>query len=328
MQFAGGCSQGISGLTALRPKLSLLLLYMSCALSGSWRQPIFWLCKHQQIQWMTLLKTHTSGVASRSGVPRSKYPSILDLCIRPISVMTRTTNHQIQPYRTHRARKANYVKSLEDEVAQLRKQNSEFSTAIRQYQSILAQNRIPDCISTTRPPPPGEQQPARDRLPTSHSVEEARGLQKMHGRYPSSNLSASSTLSASRSVPMHSHELSQSDMNFVLGLEQPYLPHHYADESSDYSHSPSPDDGGSGATTGGYQSMVSSPVLRRSRAYRFSELAERASPDAQWGVVPSGPELEASLRFARDLRLGEADVSSGQPWQLMAPHPRLVSWSL
>lgn len=222
------------------------------------------------------------------------------------------------------------MKSLELEVAELRKRNAVLETGtvdhllaldgnsaevdeltnmgdlesaasqdlICQLQETLASKDIPASSSRT----PGSQ-PGID-MATCSMGGTTFPNQSLQVRYPPVEPSVE---------PGRESDLAKPDaiVNFVLSLEQPCLYHHRL---------PSPEliaTGSFGAT--GHSSMLSNVVVDRAPSFSLNPLAFGYPPNAEWQTPTA--ELETLLQMSQQLGL-DTEITPVQVWSHVKQHPK------
>ena len=245
--------------------------------------------------------------------------------------------------RTHRDRKATYVKALEHEVAKLRARDVIHDDEIREYREIIRRLRdlllshniqVPsDLPHVLNENPlamievlgkPDEPQRIRAHMP-AFDASAPYPFERDPAQDPARrSRSASSELSGVRnySHPLHTslpaHEAtrhpygldsSQVGIDFVLALEHPCLYHHQL---------PNPELAGMIGT--GHELMVSSPVMRAPGAPGVQTKGKqpRLPTPAKWNVPAI--ELEKLLSFTQGLDL-DGEITPIQAWQRIRMHP-------
>jgi hypothetical protein len=239
-------------------------------------------------------------------------------------------------YRTHRARKATYVKALEDAVGELQKQNAACQDKIHQYHELLEQLGIPDPIYSV-------DAVSSNRLATINLLGDSLATQKLEARLPAAKAArsdpsacytstdsemtgfstASSTtstdLSGLSNIPLPP-DTTQIGINFILALEQPCL-HHQNIPCPDLA-AASMDEIPIDVDATGHASMMSTPLMDHSPFSTTDDPLYSAYPsDTQWTVPVS--ELENLLMYSQKLGLGDGEVTPVQAWQVVRGHEGL-----
>ncbi|KIV86346.1 hypothetical protein, variant [Exophiala sideris] len=241
-------------------------------------------------------------------------------------------------HRTHRDRKATYVRSLESEVTKLRASEAAhdaecqtFRQVIRRLRELIKYHNIPlppdlasiphvsspkatvelvtlpDHSQTIRAqlPAPGYVCP----LPCSDISEPP--LLYTESSFSTGDIFAGTSISDApdqEPTPMaHPHGLwtAQTGVDFVLGLEQVCLEHH-AVHSVDVEGT-------------GHEMMLMSPIMSRSPPLQQTTEPGSGLPDGAVWSVPS-VELERLLEFADRLRL-DGEITPVEAWQAIRQHP-------
>ncbi|KAI1619537.1 hypothetical protein EDD37DRAFT_208785 [Exophiala viscosa] len=239
--------------------------------------------------------------------------------------------------RTHRDRKATYVRSLEAEVATLRTQEAAHDAECQMYRQVIRRLRElikyhniplpPDLASSPHVSSPqatvelvtlsDRSQTIRAQLPAPGYVcplpSDISGAPPL---YSESSFSTSEILPGTsigdapdqEPTPMaHAHGLwtAQTGVDFVLGLEQVCLEHH-AVHSVDVEGT-------------GHEMMLMSPIMSRSPPLQQTTEPGSGLPDgAKWSVP--AVELERLLEFADRLRL-DGEITPVEAWQSIRQHP-------
>ncbi|KAK5165268.1 uncharacterized protein LTR77_009366 [Saxophila tyrrhenica] len=272
--------------------------------------------------------------------------------------MASASNSRDQPYerrreqvrraqRTHRERRATYVKGLEHEVAELRAQNAvheaetvAVSSLIRQLHQLLTANGI------AIPPELQSRVDVRVRMADAELHGDTEATQRLRVRLPAtaptSSSGSSATLSQASSDAATVAETSisvtagpsdlrpeldtslggqtavqprlptttQLGVDFVLALEHVCLHHH------DFISPELEEEGDEGAT--GHASMLQRPVIRYAPPAAFSPMTFGRPATTQWGVP--AVELETLLSLSRRLELSD-EITPVQAWQRILAHP-------
>jgi hypothetical protein len=243
-------------------------------------------------------------------------------------------------YRTHRERKATYVKSLEDKVGELRKRNAEFQERLRQYHELLEQLGIPDPLH-------GVDATSSMRLATASLIGDTLETQKLEARLPEARTARcqppvdlpvtnenhidpectgssysisdhASTANTSAHSPLP-HDITQLGITFILALEKPCLHHQNIPCMSLAAVNNDEEPIDIDAT--GHVNMLSTPLIQRSPFSTIDDPLFSAYPSsAEWSVPAA--ELENLLSFSQKLGLRDGEITPVQVWQIITAHEK------
>jgi hypothetical protein len=255
----------------------------------------------------------------------------------------------ITVFRTHRDRKATYVKALEHEVAKLRARDVAHDEEIREYREIIRRLRDLLCSHQISVPSDLPQVQINSPLAMIEVLDRPNEPQRIQAHMPAFDAGApypferdtgkararsrsASNVTDPSSVPNYSHPLntdvplqdpsrhpygldsSQVGIDFVLALEHPCLYHHKL---------PNPELAGSIGT--GHELMVQSPIMRCAPALQIKGQQRRLPSSSKWNV-PAW-ELEKLLSFSEGLDL-DGEVTPIQAWQRIRNHDKFGTLTL
>lgn len=236
--------------------------------------------------------------------------------------------------RTHRDRKATYVKALEHEVARLRAKDVAHDEEVRQYRELIRRLRdllashniqIPSDLPNVRVDSPAAQIWVIDKPNEPQRIQAHMPTFDASAPFPFERATQKSTQGASsipdftqpqgedtamQDVSRHPYGLdsSQVGIEFVLALEHPCLYHHQ-------SSNPQLSD----LTGLGHQLMVSSPIMRAAPPLSGKGKDTRLPTSSKWAVPAI--ELHKLLEFSEGLDL-DGEITPIQAWQRIRTHPR------
>ncbi|KAK4944312.1 hypothetical protein LTR10_016198 [Elasticomyces elasticus] len=219
--------------------------------------------------------------------------------------------------RTHRDRKATYVRSLESEVTKLRASEAAhdaecqtFRQVIRRLRELIKYHNIPLPPDLASSPHVSSPQATVELVTLPDHSQTIRAQLPAPG-FSTGDIFAGTSISDApdqEPTPMaHPHGLwtAQTGVDFVLGLEQVCLEHH-AVHSVDVEGT-------------GHEMMLMSPIMSRSPPLQQTTEPGSGLPDGAVWSVPS-VELERLLEFADRLRL-DGEITPVEAWQAIRQHP-------
>jgi hypothetical protein len=247
--------------------------------------------------------------------------------------------------RTHRDRKATYVKALELEVAKMRARDVAHDEEARSYREIIRRLRdllishhiqIPSDLPQVSSDSPlamievlgtaNEPQQLRAHMPTFDATApypfqrdtgkqpEIQSPQQFHSQtsplpnFP--HITGGEPVIQGPSSQSYGLDTSQVGIDFVLALEHPCLYHHQL-----------PNAQLDGTIGTGHELMVQSPVMRAAPPLELQGKEPRLPASSKWNV-PAG-ELEKLLNYSQGLDL-EGELTPIQAWQRIRAHPSFL----
>ncbi|KAH8180212.1 bZIP transcription factor domain-containing protein [Sarocladium implicatum] len=204
---------------------------------------------------------------------------------------------------THRERKAAYVRSLENEIEELRKRNAALAEEAKAGQEMI--RRLQEAMLCQGVPfPPG-------CFPDSqcHHQDAAR-VNVVGGPFPHQTLEVtySSSEASTTAVEQLGEEVVHVATNFILALEQPCLYHFPTPKASLTRMNPT-----------GHATMLSTPLIARSPNFEVDPNKAGFPQEAEWSASPV--ELEHLLRTSQRLGL-YGEVTPVQIWHFVQRHEK------